>query len=147
MILYLVQFGWLLFSILAGPEEAAWSYPFRNLNFDQFDKDTRAKESKAAHRFGWWSVAIIGVLLSATTTLAELSKFNILYAAILAVIFMCEYSIAFDGSFGQSIGKGIFFIGSTAETDNRLGSTKGKLKFFICLGIIIALNVVLKIFF
>lgn len=140
---FLTQIGWILFSIIAGPEEAAWSWPFRNLNeIDQFKKEDKDKQSLLAHRFGWFSVVVIGIIVSLLITKIELGGIDIGYSSIFVILLAFEYSVAFDGSYGVAIGKNIFYIGNTAKTDNAIGNA-GKAKFIICIAAIIILNIIL----
>lgn len=137
-----IQFGWVLFSVLSGPEEAAWSYPWREFGEKQFPMADKKKYSKKAHRFGWFAVAVIGVVMAFMTSELVVGEIDAGLTLAFCFLLAFEYSIVFDGSYGLSIGQNFFFIGNTAETDQRIGS-KGKLKFFVLLILSIAINILI----
>ncbi len=138
------QIAWIFFSILAGPEEAAWSFPFRELPEQNFSRKDRDKQSLFAHRYGWFSVVVIGIGLSYAVTIAILHHFSFLFFTAYTFVLAFEYTLFFNSSYGVAIRKGIFYLGNTAKTDILIGQKRGKLMFALLVVLIVGLNIALK---
>ena len=142
--LLIFQIGILLFAISSGVEEAAFTYPFREITFDL---QTKFKKLKQAHRAGAVGVAMILIVVS----LAELEMTGRVVPGILAgAACGLVYWLAFDISYSLCIGKGPFYIGATAATDGFLkrilGKQAGFIKAVFCLVAIITINLIFKSF-
>jgi phosphoglycerol transferase MdoB-like AlkP superfamily enzyme len=144
MFLYIAQIGWILFAILCGPEEGAWSWPYRNLNTSQFDSVSKYRWSRVAHKMGWLSVAMLGIVYAALMTIT-LGTFKLWTYLLILACLAIEYWVFFDASYAKSIGKDIFYIGTTSSVDRFFGTKSGKIKFFAGLILIAGINVIIKI--
>jgi hypothetical protein len=138
-----IQLAWLAFAFFSGPEEAHFTWPFRELGEKEFPILTKQFHSKRAHAYGWTAVAVVGLLVGATTTFAVLQKFDFGFYFFLCSLLAIEYSWIFDSTIGMWINKGIYYLGETAGTDKIIGANRGKFKFYVCAVLSVALNILL----
>jgi len=148
---FLFQFGILVFAIASAVEEAAFTYPFRELSNEQFNFETKFKKSRIAHGAGAVGVLALLVMIAAVQFLQSTNPgFWIRALAGITAAFACGliYWFAFNLIYNQQINQRAFFLGTTAATDIFLQKTLGKkagLKTALfCLVGIIAINLTYK---
>lgn len=138
-----------LFAFASAFEEAAFTWPFRELIFNF---DVKMKQLKIAHRAGAIGVAILfasmGIVLGHHYQ-ADL-EMRFLVAIIATFSYAINYWLVFDIAYAKLIGKDWFYIGETADEDNWLrrilGRYAGEWKAVICVALIIGLNLLFKFF-
>jgi hypothetical protein len=130
--IFLVIIGWALYAWFDAKEEAAWSWPFRNFDWQTFES-MKGSKGKQAHRYGAAGVFIMLVLTAYVFFLAE-DKWEAIPAAFL----LCglTYWLVFDIAYALTIGQKWFYLGSTASTDRIVKN--GKVKAYACALIIAA---------
>lgn len=156
---FIILIPQLFFWFFANPfsvcEEIAFTWPFRNILFKSdpiSDVEEKRKLLKTAHSNGWKGVAAVGIGMGAT---AAAYQPTVLMAFITGLVItlncMLIYSWRFDTGFARQIGKVWWYLGEFASTDiwwlKRFGSQGGKVKVYICAGIVVLLNGLYFIFY
>lgn len=140
--IYVFEIGFFLFAFFSAKEEVAFTWPFRELTPEHFPSAIKDRESKLAHNAGAWGVSVLLAMILVAGIMGE----GILPGVIAALLCACIYSLVFDCRYSSGIGKGLFYLGNTARTDQDvlsfLGKYGGKLKALILTVVIIALNLV-----
>lgn len=146
------QAGLLLFAVASAFEEAAFTFPFRELGNDQFPFETKFKQLRIAHRAGAFGVGMILLAVAFAEGFfyeGPIEK-KILAGFLCAVACGLVYTFTFDPVYAKRIGQHWFYLGGTAQTDNNwkklFGIFAGELKAIICLAVIIGINLLFKNF-
>lgn len=146
------QIGLFLFAIASAIEEAAFTYPFRELGDNDFNFQTKFQLLRVAHRAGFVGVGLIvlAVGFSEAFFYDGPADKKILAGFLCAVVSGLVYGLTFDPVYAKRIGQNWFYLGDTAEQDEfwqrKLGSHAGEKKAFIYLALIIGINFLFKIF-
>ena len=140
---YIFQLGILFFALASAFEEEAFTYPFREL---EFDKETKFAKLKKAHLAG--GIGVLFILAMAGFVQWEYSG-SFLSGLLTGINCGLIYTLFFDIAFALKIGQGPFYLGDTAGLDgfwkNTLGRNAGQKKAAICVVGIITINLVFKI--
>lgn len=145
--LIVFQIGILLFAVASAFEEAAFTFPFRVLNENQFPFSDKKGLLKTAHRAGGFGVSII--LLSIGVVQYRDTE-SIIAGLLASGACGFVYWLTFDPVFALTIDQAWHYLGNTAGSDKGLGKLLGKnagqIKAAFCVVVIIAINLVYKIF-
>lgn len=141
--IYITQILFFLYAYWNGKEEAAWSWPYRNISFSEYDKENNLEQ---AHDSGAARVVMALTIGSLPYVFIETGLVDkILWFIISFLIHGICYWLVFDPVIAKHIGKNWDYIGDTADTDNflikHLGKNAGQIKAIVCAGIIIAFNI------
>jgi len=134
----------MLYAYFNAKEEAAWSWPYRNITFSEYDKE---RELEQAHDSGASRVVIAMLLASVPYLFTEHALVDKLlwFIASLFMTAIC-YWLVFDPVYSKSIGKNWDYIGDISDTDNFLikhfGKNAGEIKAVACAAIIVVFNVI-----
>jgi hypothetical protein len=142
-LIFITQILFCLYAYYNAREEAAWSWPYRNLTFSEYEKETNLDE---AHDSGGARVVMALLIAAVPFVFLEQGLINqIIWPLISIIIHGLCYWLVFDPVIAKHIGKNWDYIGSTADTDNflikHLGKNAGEIKAIVCAGIIILFNV------
>lgn len=141
--IYLTQILFCLYAYFNAREEAAWSWPYRNISFSNYDKE---RELDTAHDSGGARVVMAMFIGSVPYLFIEDGIGGKLLWFILSMFIsgIC-YWLVFDPVIAKNIGKNWDYIGDTSDTDNflvkHLGKNAGEIKAIICAAIILIFNV------
>lgn len=126
---YIDQILFVLIAYISAQEEINGTWAFRTY------ASPGTIQSKLYHRWGFVHMAFVGVITAWAfhTTLLD--------AAYLAVLNAFIYWLLFDIWYAKGINKDWWYLGGEADLDKKL-INKGKLKAYICLAIIITINIV-----
>lgn len=133
-----------MFAIASGVEEGSFTFPFREVVFDNQTKFTKLKTAHRAGAFG-----VVFVLAGIADSLLYTS--GLVPAILYMVDLLFIYWLIFDPAYALYIGQKWHYIGGTAGIDGKLknlfGKNAGKIKAAISLIVIIAINlIIIKIF-
>lgn len=141
--IYLTQILFALYAYFNAKEEAAWSWPYRNISFSNYDKE---RELDAAHDSGGARVVMAMIIGSTPYLYLETGLFDkTLWFIISMFISGISYWLVFDPVIAKNIGKNWDYIGDTADADNflikHLGKNAGQIKAILCAAIILTFNI------
>jgi hypothetical protein len=143
-----------LFAYWFAGQQALLYWPFRELNFEQFDLHKREQLSGDAHRKGYCAVATVGAgnvlnIISGTNGFTWWQM--VLVALIIGVALAASFSLVFDISFAKAFSQHWYYLGGTSATDKKenkfFGRYAGKKKAALCVAVIIVSITLLKLFF
>jgi hypothetical protein len=138
----LSQLAMLLFAAFSAIEEAAFTFPFREVTFDE---KTKFKKLGEAHSAGALGVIAILAMIFFTQRIISQSFIQGLLAALSCGLI---YWLVFDILYSFKIKKGLFYVGDTAWLDKTLkrifGHKAGFFKALFCLVAIITINLIFK---
>ena len=139
---------WWFFAKKSAIEEAAFTWPFRNIEEGQFmgnlNKLTKTFHKEGAlyviaHSIGYASLIGFATSLKGFSDIMSLS-----IAVITAVICLLVYWLFFDPYYSKAISQPWYYLGDTAKTDSWLiktfGNIAGRLKAGFCVVMIIVLT-------
>jgi hypothetical protein len=130
-----VIIGWMLFAWFDAKEEAAWTYPFRSFDWMAFEPE-KMKQNRKAHNNGAAAILVMLILTSGLFALAGGVWYWFLVAFAVSGL---SYWLVFDIAYALAIGQKWYYLGSTASTDKLVKN--GKVKAFICAGLIVGIVV------
>lgn len=138
------QLGILLFAGLSAWEEEAFTFPFREIYFDE---QTKFRKLKTAHRAGAVGVLILLALIGFIECLTfHNSGMKVLAGLMLFSVCGLWYWLVFDIAYAVKIHQNPFYLGNTPEFDGwmikTLGKNPGLKKALFCVLMIIAINLV-----
>lgn len=120
----LIQFCWIIKAWFNAGEEAAFTWPFRMFGeANGFAEKDKKQQLNIAHDSGAADVAAMLVLTGGLYAMlhAGASGWMLLkHGAIGGVISGCWYMLLFNTRYALKIGKGLFYLGEYADSDNWL---------------------------
>lgn len=137
------QMIFLLFAVSSAYEEAAFTFPFREIDFK--DKE---RQLKIAHRSGAMGMICLGL---GAGVIQAFSFPGLWIGFLTGIACLFCYWLVFDIVYAIRIGQKWSYLGSTAGTDQwltkLLGRNAGAKKGLFCLIVLIAINLTIKIFY
>jgi multisubunit Na+/H+ antiporter MnhB subunit len=143
------QAGLLLFAVASAIEEAAFTFPFREIYFDPETKFSKLKNAHIAGAVGVGMILLAIAFAEGFFYEGPIEK-KILAGFLCAVACGLVYTFTFDPVYAKQIGQHWFYLGETAQSDNNwkklFGRFAGEFKAVICLAVIIGINLLFKNF-
>lgn len=123
--LFFSQITILFFAAFCGPEEAAFTWPFRRvLNGSPIAKPYL----KRAHNFGAWGVGVVCVGMALQITIAKGCNISLHpfpwkaleFFTVLTLLYLFIYWLVFDAVYAKCINEKWYYLGTTAQMDKTL---------------------------